>query len=228
MEQIDIKKYKELQELQYAFYKALIGMIECKDLNTAEHIRRTSSYVTIIADELARNGHFSDLLTEEYIKKLSYAAQLHDIGKIFTPPTILNKPGKLTDEEFNTMKKHTLDGSKLISKILENLSKNSETIKILQIAQEIALYHHEKWNGLGYPYGISENEIPISARIMAVSDVFDALSSKRVYKEAFPIEKSVRIIEEESGNHFDPLVVKAFLESFEDIEFIYKQKIKKL
>ena len=145
---------------------------------------------------------------------MSVAAPLHDIGKIHIPDAVLNKPGRLTDEEFTTMKTHTTAGEKLLAHAKDELGES----EYLNIAVEMAAYHHEWWNGKGYPYGMSGEEIPLCARIMAVADVFDALTSKRCYKNAMPLDKAYAIIREEPGTHFDPTVVDAFFAASEDIE----------
>ena len=142
------------------------------------------------------------------------AAPLHDIGKIHIPDAVLNKPGRLTEEEFEIMKTHTTAGEELLTHAKEELGESG----YLNMAVEMAAYHHEWWNGKGYPYGISGEEIPLCARIMAVADVFDALTSKRCYKSAMPLEKAYAIIREESGTYFDPTVVDAFFAVTADME----------
>lgn len=141
------------------------------------------------------------------------AAPLHDIGKIKISDVVLNKPGKLTPEEFEVIKTHAESGGEIIEKTLTDIESDS----YLKVAREMALYHHEKWNGTGYPYHLSGEDIPLCARIMAVVDVFDALTSKRVYKDAFPVEKAFRILEESSGSHFDPKIVGTFLAHKEEV-----------
>jgi len=142
------------------------------------------------------------------------AAPLHDIGKIHIPDAVLNKPGKLTEEEFEVMKTHTTAGEELLTHAKAELGESG----YLNTAVEMAAYHHEWWNGKGYPYGISGEEIPLCARIMAVADVFDALTSKRCYKSAMPLEKAYAIIREESGTHFDPAIVEAFFAVTADMD----------
>ncbi len=159
-----------------------------------------------IAKELKKQGVYSDILVDSYLSDMVVAAPLHDIGKIHIPDAVLNKPGKLTDEEFEVMKTHTTVGEELLTRAKEELGES----EYLNTAVEMAAYHHEWWNGKGYPYGRSGEEIPLCARIMAVADVFDALMSKRCYKNAMPLEKAYAIIREESGTHFDPAVVEAF------------------
>jgi HD-GYP domain-containing protein (c-di-GMP phosphodiesterase class II) len=148
------------------------------------------------------------------------SAPLHDIGKIHIPDAVLNKPGKLTDEEFALMKKHTIYGGDVI----EKTRPASANISFLDVAKDLATYHHEWWNGRGYPEGLKGEEIPLSARIMAVADVFDALVSKRCYKPGFGFEKSMEIIREESGTHFDPLVAGAFLNAADEVRKVLEDR----
>jgi HD-GYP domain-containing protein (c-di-GMP phosphodiesterase class II) len=184
-------------------------MVEARDTSTGDHIKKTAFYVEAIADELQKEGKFSEILTDSYKDKLKRSAPLHDIGKIAMSDLILNKPGKLTDEEFAIMKSHTTQGMKILSKIEANAN-NTMDDNYLKEAIEMAHFHHEKWDGSGYPTGIKGEEIPLSARIMAVADVFDALVAERVYKKPFTYEKAMAIITEGSGKHFDPVVVEAF------------------
>ena len=162
-----------------------------------------------IARQLMKEGFYADQLSEDYIARLKRSAPLHDIGKIAISDLILNKPGKLTDEEFEIMKTHTTEGWKILQKIVENTGDTMEA-EYLKEAVEMAHYHHEKWDGSGYPTKIKGEEIPLSARIMAVADVFDALVAERVYKKPFTFEKAMAIITEGAGKHFDPNVVEAF------------------
>ena len=154
-----------------------------------------------------------NILTPEMQERMYKAAPLHDIGKIKISDVVLNKPGKLTPEEFEVIKTHAESGGEIIEKTLTDIESDS----YLKVAREMALYHHEKWNGTGYPYHLSGEDIPLCARIMAVVDVFDALTSKRVYKDAFPVEKAFRILEESSGSHFDPKIVGTFLAHKEEV-----------
>jgi HD-GYP domain-containing protein (c-di-GMP phosphodiesterase class II) len=157
-------------------------------------------------EQLKKEGIYTDQLTDEFVQNVFHSAPLHDIGKIRISDTILNKPGKLTDEEFETMKLHTVYGREVI----EKAKKASSDVSYLNEAENLSLYHHEKWNGKGYPRGLSGEDIPLSARIMAVADVFDALVSKRSYKEPFSFEKAMEIIQEGAGSHFDPYIAAAF------------------
>ena len=162
---------------------------------------------------LAEMPEYANVLTPEMQERMYKAAPLHDIGKIKISDVVLNKPGKLTPEEFEVIKTHVESGGEIIEKTLTDIESDS----YLKVAREMALYHHEKWNGTGYPYHLSGEDIPLCARIMAVVDVFDALTSKRVYKDAFPVEKAFRILEESSGSHFDPKIVGTFLAHKEEV-----------
>ncbi|MCM1388065.1 MAG: HD-GYP domain-containing protein [Bacillus sp. (in: Bacteria)] len=198
--------HEQVSNMQSGMITFMAEVVENRDDNTGGHIRRTAEYVECIAKELKRRGMYGDVLTDRYLNDMVVAAPLHDIGKIHIPDAVLNKPGKLTDEEFEVMKTHTTAGEELLTHAKEELGES----KYLNTALEMAAYHHEWWNGKGYPYGISGEEIPLCARIMAVADVFDALTSKRCYKNAMPLEKAYAIIREETGTHFDPTVVEAF------------------
>lgn len=206
--------YKRNIHLQKSLITAMADLVENRDANTGGHIQRTSLYVEIIARKLQREGKFTDILTNKYIEDMVVAAPLHDVGKIHIPDAILNKPGKLEADEFAIMKTHSAAGGAIIS----HIEATTGDISYLHIAKEMAEYHHERMDGRGYPHGLSGNDIPLCARILAVADVFDAVSSKRCYKDAFSLEKSFAIIEEESGTHFDRDVAQAFLDSREEVE----------
>ncbi len=201
------KKTQELAQMQNALIIVLADIVESRDENTGAHVRKTARYTEIILNSLRKKGYYNDELTDQFISDVVHSAPLHDVGKIQVPDAILNKPGRLTDEEFEIMKKHTTAGHNIISQAI-SLVPNSG---YLAEARNLAAYHHEKWNGTGYPYGLSGEDIPLSARVMAVADVFDALVSKRSYKEPFTFDEAMKIIREGSGKHFDPLVVEAFL-----------------
>ena len=198
-----LKKYNGMQS---HIITTMADIIENRDESTGGHIKRTAKYVEILAKELQKEGKHTDILTNKYISDMVLAAPLHDIGKIHISDTVLNKPGKLTDEEFALMKTHTTAGRELLEKAKGDLG----DIRYLNIAIEMAAYHHEWENGRGYPYGVTDKEIPLCAKILAVADVFDALTSKRCYKAAMPFEKACSIIREEKGTHFDEEVVEAF------------------
>lgn len=185
----------------------LAALAETRDPETGQHIKRTQEYIKELALELKKNGEYEDILTNAYVELLYKSAPLHDIGKVGVKDGILLKPGKLTAEEFEEMKKHTIYGGESLMVGIKELGEES----FLSLAKEIALTHHEKWDGSGYPCGMSNKEIPISGRLMALSDVYDALTTKRVYKEAFTHNDAKNIILEGRGTHFDPDIVDAFI-----------------
>lgn len=158
-------------------------------------------------------------MTKDYIRNLCQAAPMHDIGKIAVPDVILQKPGRLTKEEFEIIKKHTIDGGRIIDETFGHLGNEEYT----KMAYQVARYHHEKWNGKGYPEGLKESEIPLCARIMAVADVFDAISEKRCYRDAMPmpLEQCFDIISQGKGQDFEPIIAEVFLDSREKVEKIY-------
>lgn len=208
------EKTKEIVKIQHSVIASFANMIEARDGVTGLHIKRTSAYVEIIVKELQKSSDYKGILTDEYASKIIDAAPLHDIGKISIPDDILRKPGKLTDEEFDVIKTHPGMGAEIIEETLTEVEGN----EYLCIARDMAHYHHEKWNGTGYPCGLKGEEIPLCARIMAIADVYDALRSKRSYKEGFSKEKSRNIILESSGSHFDPKIVDAFMANIQEIE----------
>ncbi len=201
------EKSETISRMQTGLIMVLADMVESRDRFTGNHVRKTAAYVRILLEELRREGVYTDQLTDEYIEDVSNSAALHDIGKIQISDTVLNKPGKLTDEEFEVMKTHTTAGGEIIAQAIAMVTAPGYLIE----ARNLATYHHERWDGTGYPQKLKGAEIPLSARIMAVADVFDALVSRRVYKPAFPFEKAADIIREGAGRHFDPAVVQAFL-----------------
>ena len=192
--------YQELQEAYLDTIHRLVLAAEYKDEDTGDHIVRMSRYSALLAEKLR--------LPPDEVKSIRYAAPMHDVGKIGTPDHILLKSGKLTDQEFDLMKTHTTIGAKILG--------NSKA-KILQVAEQIALSHHEKWNGRGYPQGLSGDKIPLVGRIVAIADTFDALTSKRPYKPPYPISTALEIIKKARGQHFDPDVVDVFLENIDEI-----------
>ena len=213
----DIREQTQaIDELQRGLIMAMADMVEGRDSDTGNHVRKTAAYTKIIMDGLRRKGYYTDQLTDKFIEDVVRSAPLHDIGKINVSDVILNKPGKLTDEEFETMKYHTTAGKDMIDQVIETVNGES----YLHEARNLAGYHHEKWNGKGYPEGLAGEDIPLSARIMAIADVFDALSSKRCYKDAMPFEKAVNIIREDAGSHFDPKCAEAFLDSLDEVRSV--------
>ncbi len=200
------EKTEMIARMQKALIMVLADIVESRDKNTGDHVRKTAAYVEIILRQMKKDGMYPELLTEDFIQDVVNSAPLHDIGKITIPDAILNKPGRLDDNEYTIMKNHAKAGSDIIGKAIELVPDSG----YLNEARVLAEFHHEKWNGTGYPNGISGEDIPLSARVMAVADVFDALVSKRSYKEPFSIEKAMDIIREGAGTHFDPNVAEAF------------------
>lgn len=211
------KRTLEISAIQDVTILAMASLAETRDLETGNHIRRTQHYVKALAEKLKTNPNFGYFLSDTMIETLYKSAPLHDIGKVGIPDRILLKPGKLTPDEFEIMKTHTTLGRDAIKHAENQLGLQ---VEFLRIAKEIAYYHQEKYDGSGYPTGASGNDIPISARLMSLADVYDALISRRVYKEPMPHEKAVEIIIQGRGKHFDPDVVDAFLALQEEFQAI--------
>jgi len=231
---IDEKQFVNLikDKLNMAFYKnvlskellsiiteALSDTAEARDPETYNHLVRMSSYSQVIARRLFDKGLHQDLINNAFIENIKVTAPMHDIGKVSIPDNILLKPGRLTDDEFAIMRTHASIGGNILKHLDQKMKYYG--INYFVMASDIANHHQEKFNGSGYPHGLKGDEISLVGRIVAVADVFDALTSKRPYKDAFSLEKSYAIIEESSGTHFDPEIVQAFFESKEDIEKIY-------
>ena len=211
-----IRKYSEdVIKMQDGLIAMMANMVENRDSSTGDHIKRTASYVRIILEGLKKKGYYADLLTPQYIDNVVRSAPLHDTGKIGIPDNILNKPGKLTPDEFEIMKTHAELGREIIEKAMKTITIDGESY--LSEAANMAAYHQERWDGTGYPEGLKEEEIPLSARVMAVADVYDALTSERVYKTAYTEESALEIIHEGSGTQFDPKCVEVFLEAASEI-----------
>ena len=200
--------------------RALACLGEARDNETSHHIVRTQNYVELLARHLAPHPRFAAALDGVRLSMVVKAAPLHDIGKVGVPDAILLKPGRLTPEEFTIMKTHPIIGADAISKAMSQAIASADldaaaqapgAFSFLRVAQEICLGHHEKWDGSGYPAGLSGDDIPVSARLMALADVFDALISRRVYKAAMSLEQTTQLIREGRGSHFDPDIVDAFL-----------------
>ena len=189
-------------------------MVENRDDNTGGHIRRTRAYVNLMLHKMRHDKRYEDIVNKDYLVNVSNAAPLHDVGKIATPDCILQKPGKLTDEEYAVMKEHAARGGEIIL----NTFKDIDNPEFQKIAYEVARFHHEKYNGKGYPDGLSGEQIPLHARVMAIADVFDAVSQKRCYREAMPIDQCFDIIAKGFGIDFDPYLTQMFLDSRAEIE----------
>ena len=210
---------KQLSRYHKETVLAFATLIENRDNSTGGHVRRTSMYVQLIAEELRKKAPYNDLITKDYLNNLIKAAPMHDIGKIAIPDAILQKPGKLTEEEYEIMKTHAEVGGKMIRDTFKKLG----DYEYLEMAYAVANYHHERWNGSGYPEGLKGEEIPLCARIMAVADVFDAISEDRCYRPAIPLEKCFQIIEEGRNADFDPAIVDVFLKNRDKVERIHSQ-----
>ena len=191
----------------------LAEVIEARDENTGHHISRTVDYVEVLARAAKEEEYCPDVLDDDYIEAMLLCAYLHDVGKISIPDEILNKPGKLTDEEFEIIKTHTIQGGRIIEAIMGGVADPD----YYECGREIATFHHEKWDGTGYPAGLSGDSIPLCARIMAVADVYDALTTQRPYKAAMPPEAALDIIRDGAGTHFDPELARMFIENEDEI-----------
>ncbi len=209
------ERTRELALTQDAIIEAMAGLAEYRDPETGAHIKRTRNYVRVLAEKLRAQPGYDGYFTDEIIDLLYKSAPLHDIGKVGVRDDILLKPGPLTDAEFAVMRRHTVYGRDAIQAAARNLGDNS----FLRLAQEIAYTHQERWDGSGYPQGLAGEAIPISGRLMAIADVYDALISRRVYKAPFTHAKAVVVIRDGRGSHFDPAMVDAFL----DVQETFRQ-----
>jgi HD-GYP domain-containing protein (c-di-GMP phosphodiesterase class II) len=206
-----------IQEILAISTNGFVELVEGKDNETGEHTNRVALYSKTIAKELSKTDKS---ITPRFIRDIYWFAPLHDIGKVSIPDSILLKPGKLTDEEFKIMKTHVNAGEKIIKEVNEKV-KNILGYDSLKVALDIVSAHHEKFDGSGYPYGLKGKEIPVAGKIVAIADVFDALTTKRPYKEAFSLEESLDIIKKSSGTHFDPEIIEVFERTLEKIKSIY-------
>ena len=210
LEQLVDKKAEKILQLQDAILSTVAELVEFRDDTTGGHIDRTKEYIKILVKTMSQRGLYRETAVIWDLNLLIQSAQLHDVGKICIPDSILNKPGKLTEEEFSIMQTHTLRGKEAILNIINKVDES----EFLHQAALMAYTHHERWDGKGYPQGLKGEDIPIHGRLMAIADVYDALISERPYKKAFSHEKAVQIIVEGKGTQFDPLLI----ELFEDIE----------
>jgi putative two-component system response regulator len=217
LEHVVSQRLEELTAVQNATILAMTSLAQTRDIETGNHIKRTQHYVRVLAQRLQKHPRFSSFLTDRNIDLLFKSAPLHDIGKVGIPDRILLKPGRLTADEMTVMKTHTTLGRDTIT-YAEKLM--GTKLDFLTLAKEIAYSHQEKWDGSGYPQGLSGNAIPISARLMAVADVYDAIISQRVYKLGMSHAEAVEIIVEGSGTHFDPDIIDAFLKVRDEFQKI--------
>ena len=204
----------QLIQLQNGIVFTLADVVENRDKNTGGHIERTTIYIRILLDALIEYGLYIDEINTWDLDAAVSSARLHDLGKIAIPDSILNKPDKLTSEEFSIIKTHSAVGERIIDHMIARTGK----IEFLYNAKLFAAYHHEKWNGDGYPYGLQGKKIPLHGRIMSIVDVYDALTSERPYKKAFTSAEAIRVIEENAGTHFDPNIVTVFCKIQEKME----------
>jgi len=214
------RRMAENQVIQNVSIRALAHLAETRDPETGEHIKRTQSYIEILAKQLQNHPRFSAVLKEHYISLLTKSAPLHDIGKVGIPDNVLLKPGPLNDDEWKVMRTHSEIGARAIELAEDDIN---QPVEFLTLAKEIAHWHHEKWDGSGYPDGLAGDDIPISARFMALADVFDAITTKRVYKDAMPLDEAKDIIIAGRNQHFDPDIVDAFLSTFNEFVEIYQR-----
>lgn len=217
LEELVEEKVEEISASQMATIYALIKLSESRDDDTGKHIERTASFCRLLAEKAMLFSPYKNEIDIKFLDTIYKASPLHDIGKVGIPDSILLKPGKLTNTEFEIMKTHVQIGFETIAKVEQQYKKND----FLKMGMEIALYHHERWDGSGYLKGLSGEEIPLSARIMAIADVYDALRSKRVYKAAFSHEKSLEIISASKGSHFDPALIDIFIENQEQFRSLW-------
>lgn len=215
------EKNKKIFAIQDSIIKGMAVMVESRDNSTGGHINRTSECVRIFVEKLSRMEQYKDY-TKEYWKAIIKAAPMHDLGKIAVDDAVLRKPGKFTDEEFEKMKSHSSEGARIVEHVLYQV--DDEVFK--QVAINVAHYHHEKWNGMGYPEKLAGTDIPFEARVMALADVFDALVSKRCYKESFSYDKAFEIIEESLGTHFDSELGWIFIGCRAGLEELYDNMMK--
>ncbi|MCQ2585719.1 MAG: HD domain-containing protein [Treponema sp.] len=211
------EKNKKILAIQESVIRGMAVMVESRDNSTGGHINRTSDCVKVFVEKLKKEPEYKNL-SIEFCNAVIKAAPMHDLGKIAVDDAVLRKPGKFTDEEYEKMKAHSKEGARIVESVLSQVDDK----EFKQIAINVAHYHHEKWNGTGYPEKISENDIPLEARIMALADVFDALVSKRCYKESFTYDKAFSIIEESLGSHFDPDLGKIFISCRPELQKLYE------
>ena len=212
-----VANQQKISGMQTHMISGLANVIENRDMDTGEHILRTSMLVRMLSEYARMEGVYTDVINDHFIDLIYTLAPMHDVGKIVISDMILKKPGKLTPDEFAEMKRHASVGGDVVKEVLSGITDE----EYLKFASDISTYHHEWWDGSGYPNGLKGEEIPLCARIMAIADVYDALISERCYKKAMPPEEAFKIIENEAGSHFDPNLVKVFLkhkEAFKDVD----------
>jgi len=210
------ERTEQIQKLQNGILFVFADMVENRDEGTGGHVERTEQYIRILTNAMIERGVYTEAIRDMDMELLSLSARLHDVGKIAIPDRVLNKPGKLDPDEWTTMKTHSMEGEQVIDKMVSR----TDNVEFLQHAKLFAGYHHERWDGAGYPYGLKETRIPIQGRIMAIVDVYDALVSARPYKKAFTEEEAYQIILDGAGKHFDPYIMDVFIETREQFKDI--------
>ena len=208
---------RSVHKMHYATINVIAELVESRDEVTGGHIVRTQKYVETLINKLISIPKYSDIISKWDLSIVLPSSQLHDVGKIVISDTILNKPGKLTDDEFEIIKTHCLNGKEIVDRISEQTNENS----FLSHARNFAYTHHERWDGTGYPQGLKGEDIPLEGRILAIADVYDALVSERPYKEPFTHDQAVDIIRKSSGSHFDPVIVEVFLDVADDFLAVF-------
>jgi putative two-component system response regulator len=216
IDEIIRERTAKLHGLQNSIVAVLADMVETRDKGTGGHIERTSVYIKILIKEMKERGLYTDEMRGWDVDKIISSARMHDLGKISITDIIVNKPGKLTDDEYEVMKGHAREGERIIDEIISRTGEGD----FLLNAKLFAGTHHERWDGKGYPRGLKETEIPLQGRIMAIVDVYDALVSERPYKKAFSEEEAINIIMQNSGTHFDPKIAELFYEAREHIKAV--------
>lgn len=216
LEELVSLRTKQLTATQDMAVFALAHVVDSRDPETGEHLQRMRRYTQMIAEELADSGPYAAMIDQTFLEDLYRSSPLHDIGKVAVPDAILQKPGRLTHEEFEEMKKHVIVGGRTLAMARDQVGSGT----FMDMAADIARYHHERFDGTGYCEGLRAQDIPLSARIVALADVYDALTSQRVYKTAYSEDAAREIIIRESGIQFDPVVVDAFLDRFEDFQVL--------
>jgi putative two-component system response regulator len=210
------ERTEQLNKLKNSIVLTLANVVESRDKNTGGHIDRTTLYTKILINAMIERGLYTDELLTWNVDSAISSVRLHDLGKVAIPDTILNKPDKLTDDEFAIIKTHVIAGERIIYSMISDVG----PMDFLQNAKLFLAYHHEKWDGSGYPYKAKGEHIPLQGRIMAIVDVFDALTSERPYKKAFSIEEAIKIIEDGAGTHFDPKIVEIFCQMKNELELV--------
>ncbi len=221
LEDLVQEKVQELADALWGTISSLVQLAETRDDDTGGHLKRISDTCRTVATVLSLNSIYSEKLNYDFIYNIQRASMLHDIGKVGIPDSILLKPGKLTREEFDQMKRHTTIGTETLRQAYPHYKNNG----ILNMAIDIASGHHERWDGKGYPSGLKGNDIPLSAQIVAICDVYDALRSKRVYKPAYSHEESLAEIRRECGSHFNPAICDAFFKCADEVRHIYEANL---